>query len=207
MLNVNKINWYGRFNRPSCWFITPLFVLQNAGNKIVSPMSPNEFKKVYDDFMNSDDVIYVSEHRKSYDNREELKDIIYEKPDITLFAISITRFEAIETSKKLFKEGIKVNVINIFEIKPLKISKKAKKSLIDSRFGGIVLDDDYVNGIAKNIAHDLILMTNKTVNVIGLQDKSAGFYPQVDNLPPNSNEIRGLIYKIIKKQKSQIKYK
>ena len=45
------------------------------------------------------------------------------------------------------------------------------------------------------------------VNVIGLQDKSAGFYPQVDNLPPNSNEIRGLIYKIIKKQKSQIKYK
>ena len=69
-------------------------------------MSPNEFKKVYDDFMNSDDVIYVSEHRKSYDNREELKDIIYEKPDITLFAISITRFEAIETSKKLFKEGI-----------------------------------------------------------------------------------------------------
>ena len=76
-------------------------------------------------------MIYVSEHRKSYDNREELKDIIYEKPDITLFAISITRFEAIETSKKLFKEGIKVNVINIFEIKPLKISKKAKQSLIE----------------------------------------------------------------------------
>ena len=177
------------------------------GIKIVSPMSPNEFKKVYHDFINNDDVIYVSEHRKSYDNREELKDIIYEKPDITLFAISITRFEAIETSKKLFKEGTKVNVINIFEIKPLKISKKAKQSLIDSKFGGIVLDDDYVNGIAKNIAHDLNLMTNKIVNVIGLKDKSAGFYPQVDNLPPNSNEIRSFIYKIIKRQKSQIKYK
>ena len=68
-----------------------------------------------------------------------------------------------------------------------------------------VLDDDYVNGIAKNIAHDLNLMTSKIVNVIGLKDKSAGFYPQVDNLPPTSNEIRALIYKIIKKQKSQIK--
>ena len=143
---------------------------------------------------------------ENHDNREELKDIIYEKPDITLFAISITRF-GIETSKKLFKEGTKVNVINIFEIKPLKNLKKAKQSLIDSKFGGIVLDDDYVNGIAKNIAHDLNLMTNKIVNVIGLKDKSAGFYPQVDNLPPTSNEIRSFIYKIIKRQKSQIKYK
>ena len=107
--------------------------------------------------------------------------------------------------KNYLKEGIKVNVINIFEIKPLKISKKAKQSLIASKFGGIVLDDDYVNGIAKNIAHDLNLMTNKIVNVIGLKDKSAGFYPQVDNLPPTSNEIRSLIYKIIKRQKSQIK--
>ena len=48
-------------------------------------------------------------------------------------------------------------------------------------------------------------MTNKIVNVIGLKDKSAGFYPQVDNLPPTSNEIRDFIYKIIKRQKSQIK--
>ena len=152
-------------------------------------------------------MIYVSEHRKSYDNRKELKDIIYEKPDITLFAISITRFEAIETSKKLFKEGTKVNVINIFEIKPLKISKKAKQSLIDSKFGGIVLDDDYVNGIAKNIAHDLNLMTNKIVNVIGLKDKSAGFYPQVDNLPPTSNEIRVLFIKLSKDKSLKLNIK
>ena len=168
------------------------------GIKIVSPMSPNEFKKVYYDFINSDDVVYVSEHRKSYDNRYELKDIIYENPDFTLFAISITRFEAIECSKILKKQGLKINVINLFELKPLKISNKSKISLSNSKYGGIVLDDDYVNGVAKNIAHDLSMMTNKKVNVIGLKDKSAGFYPQVDNLPPNAKEIMKFIMKLMK---------
>ncbi len=170
------------------------------GIKIVSPMSPNEFKKVYNDFIESEDIVYVSEHRKSYDNKEDLKDIIHDQPDFTLFAISITRFEAIKASKLLLKEGLKINVINLFELKPLKLSKISIQSLNNSRYGGIVLDDDYVNGIAKNIALDLNLMTKKTINVLGLKDKSAGFYPQVDNLPPTAQEITQFIFKITKEQ-------
>jgi pyruvate/2-oxoglutarate/acetoin dehydrogenase E1 component len=173
------------------------------GIKIVSPMSPNEYKKVYNDFIDSEDVVYVSEHRKSYDNKQDLKDIIFHNPDLTLFAISITRFEAIEASKNLSKEGLKINVVNLFELKPLKLSKKAIISLKNSRYGGIVLDDDYVNGIAKNIAHDLNLMTSKTLNVLGLKDKSAGFYPKVDNLPPTAQEIRKFILKLIKDKKKK----
>ena len=35
------------------------------GIKIASPMSPLEYKEVYDYYMNNEDPVYISEHRKS----------------------------------------------------------------------------------------------------------------------------------------------
>jgi len=46
------------------------------GIKIVSPMTPKEFKSVYKSFMKDDSVYYVSEHRGSYDNRLEIKNVM-----------------------------------------------------------------------------------------------------------------------------------
>ena len=42
------------------------------GIKIASPMTPNEYVSVYNKFMQDDEVYYISEHRKSYDNSLEL---------------------------------------------------------------------------------------------------------------------------------------
>ena len=42
------------------------------GLKIISPMTPNEYRFAYENFMIEDDVYYISEHRDSYDNSEEL---------------------------------------------------------------------------------------------------------------------------------------
>ena len=50
------------------------------GIKIYSPMTKNEYTKTYKKFMKSDDVFYVSEHRKSYENKIEFKNT----GDITL---------------------------------------------------------------------------------------------------------------------------
>ena len=61
------------------------------------------------------------------------------------------------------------------------------------------MDDDYVNGIAKNIALDLNHLSGKKVNVLGLEEKSAGFYPNVDNLPPDENKIMSFINNIVSK--------
>jgi len=71
------------------------------GAKIASPMTPGEYAGVYKQFMEDDDVYYISEHRKSYDNTEELPDTFHEKADITLFPISITRFAAEEARTAL----------------------------------------------------------------------------------------------------------
>lgn len=42
------------------------------GVKIVSPMTPKEYIKIYNSYMKENDVYYVSEHRGSFDNKKEL---------------------------------------------------------------------------------------------------------------------------------------
>jgi len=167
------------------------------GIKIVSPMTPGEYTTAYLDFMNSDDVVYVSEHRGAYGNTEELPNIEYDIPDIVLFPISITRFAAVEASKELEKEGYKVAVHHIVNIKPFNPTDNDRQALKRARYG-IVLDDDYVDGIAKSLAFDLCKGTSSEMHVMGLKDKSAGFYPQVDNLPPSKDEIIAKIKEILK---------
>tara|TARA_B100000989_G_scaffold298422_1_gene287709 strand:- start:2611 stop:3519 length:909 start_codon:yes stop_codon:yes gene_type:complete len=167
------------------------------GIKIISPMTPKEYKLAYKDFMENDDVYYISEHRRSYDNAKEFENIVHEKAKLTLFPFSITRFDAEEARVKLLRKGIKINIIHQVWIKPLKINKKAILALKSSEFGGIVLDDDYVEGIASDVAHKLMLKCNKNVHTIGLKPKTAGFHPKKDNLPPSSAQIMKKIKDII----------
>ena len=168
------------------------------GIKIASPMTPKEYIKVYNNYMKNDDVVYVSEHRGSYNNTKDLKDVIKYKSDLVIFAISITRFEAIKAEKILKKKGINISVVNLLWLKPLKINNKIINLLKNSKFGGLVIDDDYAEGVAKSIANDLTLLSNKKVYTLGLKNKSAGFFPTVDNLPPQANEICKKVQKIFK---------
>ena len=168
------------------------------GIKIASPMTPKEYVSVYNKFMQDDEVYYISEHRKSYDNSLELKDDLnFKQYDVIIFAISITRFETLKAKKILDKQKIKIGIVNILWIKPLYIKKKWIKSLNSSRYGGVVIDDDYQEGVAKSIANDLNLKTGKKIFTMGLKNKSAGFHKKVDNLPPSANEIVKKINQII----------
>jgi hypothetical protein len=164
------------------------------GINIASPMTPEEYVAVYKNFMDSDDPMYVSEHRKSYLNTEELYDVRIDKPDFVLFPFSITRFEA----DKLVKNGkLKISVFHQLWIKPLKISNEAVENLKNSKYGGLVLDDDYPNGIAKQVAYELMLASGKPVRVLAIEEKTAGFDPSKDNLPPCSDKIYSFLLKLI----------
>ena len=167
------------------------------GVKIVSPMTPGEYKNVYKSFLKDDTVYYVSEHRGSYTNKDEIKNLYFKNPDFVIFAISITRFAAKKAIEDLFKEGIKVSLVNILWIKPLKISKKSYDNLKESKFGGVVMDDDYTTGVAKSIANDINIKTNKKMITMGLKDRTAGTAKRLDNLPPSSSEIYKRIKDII----------
>ncbi len=167
------------------------------GIKIFSPMTPNEYSTVYKEFMAKEEVFYISEHRKSFDNQENFENIINEKADFTIFAISITRFSAIKAHKALSKLGYVINLIHLWRLKPLILNEEELTSLKNSKYGGLVLDDDYVDGIAKAIAYELMCNTKNNVSVLGLKNKTAGFDKKVDNLPPSSEEIKKEILRII----------
>ncbi len=170
------------------------------GVPICAPMSPEEYKAAWEFFMTHTDPLYVSEHRRSFSIDYELKPIMHEKADITLFPISSTRLNAREALKLLEKEGITANIIDLFWLKPCTVSNAIKNALENSRYGGIVIDGDYENGLAKSIAYDFMHGTKKPICALGLKEKAAGFAPWCDNLPPTAEAIHERVMKIIRSQ-------
>ena len=85
--------------------------------------------------------------------------------------------------------------------KPFIFKDEWLDALNNSKYGGLVLDDDYVDGVAKNIACEMMLRSNKKVYSLGLEDRTAGFDPKVDNLPPNPDKIVETVLQIINSKK------
>ena len=77
------------------------------------------------------------------------------------------------------------------------MKKELENAIKTSKFGGIVLDDDYVYGVRNNLAYDMMKKTGKKFEVIGLKNKSTGFSKTTDNLPPNYLEIIQKVKEII----------
>jgi deoxyxylulose-5-phosphate synthase len=149
--------------------------------------------------MNDDEPYYISEHRKSYDNASDLSDVFEnETPDFTIFPISITRFEMSKLVELSKEYNIKINICNLMWLKPLRVCDKAINSLSNSKFGGLVLDDDYESGCQSHIANQLSISSNKIVRCLGLEDKTAGFYNKVDVLPPTAQKIVDFLLNIKK---------
>ena len=165
-------------------------VSRMPGIKVISPMTPREYQYAYDSYMNDDEPYYISEHRKSYDNEDELRTFIDDKEvDFTIFPLSITRLEMTKLVELAGAENITLNIIHQLWIKPFNISPLWAQALNRSKYGGLVTDDDYVDGVASSMANELSLVTTKRVHTLGLDPRTAGFHPSVDNLPPSAEKI------------------
>ena len=167
------------------------------GTKILAPMTPLEYKFAFNEFLLEDEVYYISEHRRSYDNTEELQDIFLDDSDIVIFPISITRFDAMEAEKMLREKGIRASIIHQLWIKPFTFQNHWKDCLNKSKYGGLVLDDDYEQGVASSIAHRMMIESDKKVHTLGLEHRTAGFHKNVDNLPPSPEKIVNKVMEII----------
>jgi len=165
-------------------------VSRMPGINVIAPMTPKEYQYAYDCYMNEDEPYYISEHRKSYDNTEELESIIHEEEvDFTIFPVSITRLEMAKLIELAGRENIKLNIIHQVWIRPFEVSPLWAQALNRSRYGGLVTDDDYVEGVASSMANELSLVSTKRVYTLGLDPRTAGFYASVDNLPPSAEKI------------------
>lgn len=165
------------------------------GIRIVSPMTPREYEKCWEELLQCSDPTIISEHRKSYSVNYETPIIKPKNPVINLFTISATRFEAM---KAIEKSKLTIGFYPIVNIKPLTHLDELVQLTNNAEYGSLILDDDYVDGIAKSIAYDIMIRTNKPVHVLGLKNETSGFSDETDNLPPDATEILKAIHTITK---------
>lgn len=174
-------------------------ITRMPGISVCAPMTPGEYEYVWKYFMEHDEPLYVSEHRKSFGINYEMQDIIHSRSDITLFPISATRINAIQAAKILESEGIICNIAHLVWLKPgqFNINLNLHFILSSSHYGGLVVDTDFENGYSKCIAYELMHATDKKVRVLGLEERTAGFAPHLDNIPPSVEKIVQTVQQII----------
>ena len=170
------------------------------GIVVKAPMTPNEWEDVWLDFLENDDPVYCSEHRRSFDIDYEMEDdvsINYYLYDCVIYAIGNSRLNALEAQKILRQQDIRTAIFHLVDIKPF-INTLEYKRALNQCGKGLVIDSDFQNyGVATQIAYDMMIKSNYPVYTLGLEDRTAGFASHCDNLTPSVNRIVERIKEII----------
>lgn len=159
------------------------------GFKVASPMTPREYEEVWRIYMENDDPFICSEHRASYANKDELGDEMIDGADITIYAISSTRFEAKKALKLLQNEGIRCNLVNIVWLKPFALSSRLIEPLKDSKIGLVVDPGHEIAGASESIAYTLMINTGYPVKALGVEDRTKCLVPPLQNKAPDAFRI------------------
>lgn len=164
-------------------------VMRMPGMPVVAPMTPDEWQEAWEWFMSHDDPLYVSEHRRSFQIDYEMDDEIHDRADITVMAISAARLNAIEAIEQLEQEGITCDLVHIKWLKPFEITDTITDSLKKTGLGVVVDSDFEISGPSRSIAFELMHATSAPVHALGLEDRTAGFAPHLDNGTPTTERI------------------
>lgn len=170
------------------------------GFRVCAPMTPEEYKKIWKVFMENDGPMFVSEHRRSFDQKEEMKNIIISDADITIYGISAARFNIIEAVQLLKEEGIKCNVVNILWLKPLDLSELIINPLKQSKLGLVVDSGFEMAGASQSIAYELMNKTGFPVKALGAKDRSVGIAERYENTTPKLERIAETIKELVNKK-------
>ena len=151
-------------------------------------MTPKEYKMVWDQYMQSDDPFFVSEHRRSYPNCDEWTDVIEDEADITLFGISAARIGMMAAAKRLREDGYKVNEKHIIWLKPFPVADMAQ-ALSHSEKALLVDNGFPICGAARNLAYELIEKTGKFVKAVACEDHVKCMNSSQQNRTPDAEKI------------------
>lgn len=157
-------------------------VMRMPGIKVFAPMTPNEWTEAWEWFLSHDEPVYCSEHRSSFANDYETPNLTRVESKVTLFAISGARINAMEAFMK-----VECDLFHVTELKPFEVTPAMIHSLKYSR-RGLVVDCDY-DLAAKGIAHELMMKSGVPVDVLALEDRTAGFSPDTTNDGPSVSAI------------------
>ena len=172
-------------------------IMRMPGIAVCAPMTPGEWEEAWNWFMTHDDPVYVSEHRRSFSIDYEMEDVIEDGAEITLFPITATRMNVLEAREQLAVEGIGCNIIHLMWLKPF-VVKPAMKDSLEKTGLGLVIDSDFeVGGPARGLAHELMLTTSTPVHALGLEERTAGFAPHLDNGTPSVERIVSRVKELV----------
>ena len=163
--------------------------MHSPGMPVAAPITPLEYKAVWNVFIKGDDPIYVSEHRRSFTIDYEIPDVIETASKITLIAISAGRLNAMKALKILAEDGIQVDLVNLIWLKPFEPSANLLESLQNTKCG-LVIDSDYeISGASRSIAYELMIETGFQVRALGLEDRVCGVAKHLENITPSPEKI------------------
>lgn len=168
------------------------------GVRVWAPVTPGEWRACYDDYMVHNDPMFCCEHRGTYDNESPWQDKIQAGARVALFAIGSTRQNVEFAANLLEHDGIKVNIVAIYKLKPfcaMDVCKTALgnfMSLGDSKGPvGLVVDNGYeMCGYGRDLAYRIMTECHDSyVEAMGLQDVPVGVAEQYENAPPSVVDI------------------
>lgn len=168
------------------------------GLPVASPMTPLEYRAVWERFMKHDDPLYVSEHRRSFGSAEELPDQTEAGAKITIMAISAGRFNAREASQLLRAKGIKLDLFNLVWLKPFEVTEQLVASLKRTKLGLVVDSDFEICGASQSIAYELMHRCGAPVHALGLEDRVCGAAPRLENITPSAAKIAARVEELVK---------
>lgn len=172
------------------------------GLPVVAPMTPDEYRSVWKWFMEHDDPLYVSEHRRSFLIAEEMKNIISDRSEITVIAISAGRLNAIESLNALRDSGIEADLFHLLWIKPFDPSEMIIKSLIRTGLG-LVIDSDFeIAGASRSIAYELMHKARVPIFALGLEDRVCGVAHELENITPSAKRIFETTQELVQKKRA-----
>lgn len=171
--------------------------MHSPGMPVAAPMTPQEYEQVWQYYLEHDDPVYVSEHRRSFTNSDEYPNLLQKKPRITLLAISAARLNAMEAISTLAEQGIECDLIHLLWLKPFGISDDIRQSLAKTGLG-LVIDSDYeITGASRSLAYELTHATGAKVHALGLEDRVCGVAARHENITPSSRIITETVSKIL----------
>jgi pyruvate dehydrogenase E1 component beta subunit len=159
------------------------------GFRVCSPMTPNEYKQAWKDYMSHDDPFISSEHRTSYANKDEMPDKTVPGADVTMYGISSARFEMVRAAELLAKDRIKCNVVHLTWLKPFVPDDRILGPLNKTKLGIVIDAGHEIAGASQSIAYTLSQQTGFPVKALGLQDKTKCLCEPLKNKTPDADRI------------------